>query len=229
MNERNHQLRWCHLGRVPYGPTLDLQHRLWAEVKEQHLPPTLLTLEHTPVITLGKRAQKERDLRVPHQQLQARGIEVFETERGGQATYHGPGQLVCYAIIDVNRRGIGVSDLVRHLAGSIQDTLKNMDIDAAYDGERPGLWADNAKITAVGMRVKQGTSYHGAALNVSTALDAFELIVPCGMPEAKTTRIADFVEEPPALTELAHSIAAQFAERLGFLLERTPEHSLLVD
>lgn len=206
-------LRWQHLGRVPYGPILSLQKSLWAEVRDGAAPPALLTLEHEPVITLGKRANAA-DVRIPEESLAARGIELFRTERGGQATYHGPGQLVLYAIVDVRRRQIGVGDLVRTLAGSIARELEEYGVHATYDTEHPGLWTDGAKIAAVGMRVKQGTSYHGAALNVTTALDAFELIVPCGMPEARTTRLADFVTEPPPIEALAGAVAGRFAARL---------------
>lgn len=211
------QLCWQHLGRASYGPVLKLQHELWEAVRDEKRPPTLLTLEHDPVITLGKRAAAT-DVKISEEALAQRGIELFRVERGGQATYHGPGQLVLYAIVDVRRRSIGVSDLVRGLAASIADEIGELGIDARYDGNNPGLWADGAKIAAVGMRVKQGTSYHGAALNVTTALDAFEVIVPCGMPEARTTRVLDYVEHPPDLTTLAKAIGERFAGRLGLTL-----------
>jgi lipoyl(octanoyl) transferase len=215
-------LRWKHLGTVAYRPTLELQKKLWAAVRDEEVSPILLTLEHEPVITLGKRAEKS-DLRVDDERLAAMGIDVVRIERGGQATYHGPGQLVCYAIVDVRRKQIGVSDLVRHLAGSIADELRDYGIESSYDGERPGLWCNDAKITAVGMRVKQGTSYHGAALNVTTGLDAFELIVPCGMPDAKTTRLADHLDEVPSLDTLGEAIGRRLATRLEHAFEVVDE------
>lgn len=211
-------LLWSHRGRVPYGEALELQMQRWADVRDGLSPPTLFTLEHDPVITLGKRATAG-DIRIPDAQLRSRGIDVFRVERGGQATFHGPGQLVCYAIVDIRRRDIGISDLVRDLAGAISDELDSWGISAAYDSDRPGLWTDDQKIAAVGMRVKQGTSFHGAALNVHTALDAFTMIVPCGMPDAKTTRMADLNPDTPAIPQLAHAIAGRFAERLDLELE----------
>ena len=209
------ELRWRHVGLISYGDALELQRSTHTDVVERDGVDHLFTLEHHPVITLGKRAS-EHDVLIPRDALRDRGVEVFDVDRGGEATYHGPGQLVVYAVVNLKRRGIGVGDLVRGLAASIADVLATMGIDADYDTDRPGLWTGGSKITAVGMRITRGASMHGAALNVTTNLDAFSLIVPCGMPEATTTSIAQLGVTPPAMDELGRLIAFEFAKRFGY-------------
>ena len=215
-------LFYRYLGRVPYGPTWDLQRKLVQALVEDHphSQETLLALEHEPVITIGRRGKRE-DLLLSAEHLKARGIEVHEVDRGGEVTYHGPGQLVLYPIVRVRPSRFGVGDLVRGLAGSISGTLQALAITTRYDPDNPGLWIDNAKICAVGMRVARGISSHGAAVNVTTDLDAFRLIVPCGMPGAKVTSVARQLNDPssaPGLDDLAQEIARRFAATFGFSL-----------
>jgi len=213
------EIQWTHWGRIAYREALDAQRARWALVRDDEAPEAVFTLEHDHVITLGRRASAE-DLRIPREALAARGVEVVDVDRGGEATYHGPGQLVIYAIINCTQRRLGPSDLVRDLAGAISDTVRDLGVFAHYDIQRPGLWVDGAKLAAVGMRITGGVSLHGAALNVTTALDAFSWIVPCGLPDARTTSLVHHVLSAPPLETLGATVAQNFIERLETRVKR---------
>ncbi|MCC5935611.1 MAG: hypothetical protein JJU35_15290, partial [Balneolales bacterium] len=141
-------LEWVHWGRRNWAQALAGQEARWQAVVDGSAPPALFSLEHEPVITLGRRAREDH-LRVPREELARRGIEVVEADRGGEATYHGPGQLTLYAIVPIHRLGLGASDLVRALAEAIVQVLARRGVDAHYDGGRPGLWVEDRKICAV--------------------------------------------------------------------------------
>ena len=214
-------LEWVHWGRIRWRDAMQRQDSRWQSVVDGSSAGVIYTLEHDPVITLGRRATSE-DIRAGQALLAARGVEVERADRGGEATYHGPGQLVLYAVVDLGVVGIGVSDLVRGLAACVSDYLAELGIRAAYDPKHPGLWVNSAKIAAVGMRISRNVSRHGIALNLSTALDAFDLIVPCGMPGARTTSVADQLgaQRTPALDRAASDIAARCIKKLS-----GPSHS----
>jgi lipoyl(octanoyl) transferase len=146
---------------------------------------------------------------------------VIHVDRGGEATYHGPGQLVVYLIVRLVPGRLGIADLVRGLAEVMVDLLQTHGISASYDPERPGLWVGEAKIASVGMRVRNGVSYHGAALNVTTELEPFSWIVPCGMPSCRMTSMASQLpagQECPAIVDLASSLAERVSRRFGYVL-----------
>jgi lipoate-protein ligase B len=201
-------------GRVAYRDAFERQKAHWAAVKDGTAEDTIFTLEHEPVITLGRRATLEQ-LHSSRESLAARGVDVVETDRGGELTYHGPGQLVVYPILHIKERGIHVGDLVRGLAGAVSAVIeREFGVVSQYDGDRPGLWVDGAKIAAVGMRISRGVSMHGTALNVTTNLDAFSLFVPCGLPEASTTSLSALGHEPPPVATLGRMVAEEFATKL---------------
>lgn len=211
---------WAHLGRISFCDALHLQRFNWHRVKEQP-DDIVLTLEHDPVVTLGRRADPA-DLLLPETELLRRGIEVVRADRGGEVTYHGPGQLVIYVNALLQRFRAGPADIVRTLAAAIADVLADLGIDAVYDPEHPGLWVSGRKIAAVGMRISRGASLHGAALNLTTDLDAFSLFVPCGMPGALATSVTRELQTPdrnpqatPTMEVMAEAIARRVAERLG--------------
>lgn len=210
--------RW--LGKRPYAPVLDEQNRI-ADALRTAAPDqreVFLAVEHEPVITVGRRGSW-KDIHLSSDDLLARGVEVFDVDRGGEVTYHGPGQLVLYPIVRVVPNHFGVGDLVRALAGAIGDELSAIGIATVYDASNPGLWILDEKICAVGMRVSRGVSTHGAAVNVTTDLSAFSLIVPCGKSHGKTTSVEQHLSGPsPPLERLASSIADRFAKRLGFVV-----------
>ncbi len=192
-------------GRVPYGQALALQHRLREQLIEDEVPEQtagwLIFLEHEPVVTLGKRA-KHDDL-VDRERLRARGVEVFPIDRGGEATYHGPGQLVVYPVVELERLGMGVVDLVRGLADCIAEAFADFGVSAGYDTDHPGVWTDDEeprrKLASVGMRVRRGVTTHGAAVNLTNDMRPFSMIVPCGMPGAPMARLADYTDHTDAI------------------------------
>lgn len=201
-------------GRIAYGPALERMLSRRDAVIAGDAPEAVFTLEHEPVITLGRRASAD-DLLLDRSALALRGIEVVDVDRGGEVTYHGPGQLVVYAVVHCGRRRLGPSDLVRMLASAVTDEVGALGVSTTYDTDHPGLWVDGAKLAAVGMRISRGVSTHGLALNVTTALEAFSLFVPCGMPGARATSLAELLgRAPPQPKELGRSIAQRLIARL---------------
>ena len=201
-------------GRVGYEAAFQRQKEHWEAVRDGREDDTIFTLEHDPVITLGRRGSND-DLLIPRDALAARGVEVFQSDRGGELTYHGPGQLVVYPIIHIKERGIHVGDLVRGLAAAVATVIReDYGVESEYDGDRPGLWADGAKIAAVGMRISRGVSMHGTALNVTTNLDAFSLFVPCGLPDASTTSLSALGHCPASIPSIGRRVAETFARDL---------------
>lgn len=203
-----------HWGRVGYREALQRQRDRWDAVREGTAPEAIFTLEHDPVFTLGRRGT-EGDLRVPRDLLEAQGFDVVDADRGGEVTYHGPGQIVVYLILALRPRGLHAGDLVRGVAGGAQDLLAQHGVQAAYDNDAPGLWTDGAKIAAVGMRISRGVSMHGMAVNLTTDLSAFERIVPCGMPTARATSLAALQGEAPSVEAFASPLVDAIARRLS--------------
>jgi lipoate-protein ligase B len=182
------------LGPIEYRAAWDLQKRLAAARADGEIGDQLLLLEHPAVLTLGKHAAESHVLASP-QELARRGIEVLRVERGGEVTYHGPGQLVAYPIIGLSRRGLLLRPLVRALEAAMVATCASFGVAAARRDGHPGCWCDPdgpspKKIGALGIRVERGVSYHGIALNVDPDLADFDLIDPCGMPGVESTSIA---------------------------------------
>jgi lipoyl(octanoyl) transferase len=166
------------LGRVEYSPTVDSM-RGFTRGRGEATPDELWVLEHPPVYTLGQGATPVSV---------ANGIPVVQTDRGGEVTYHGPGQVVVYALIDLSRRGIKVKEFVRRLE---QAVIELLDGRGARRAGAPGVYVDGAKIAALGVRVVRGRSYHGVALNVDMDLAPFGAIDPCGYPGLKVTQLRD--------------------------------------
>lgn len=186
------EVRW--LGRLDYREAWQLQHELVAARATGDAPDTLLLLEHPAVLTLGRQSD-ERHILASASELARRGIEVIRIERGGEVTYHGPGQLVAYPIIRLADRGLLIRPFVRALEEAMAQTAAAFGVSAGRRDGLPGLWCDAEsnsprKLGALGLRVERGVSYHGIALNVTTDLRDFELIDPCGMPTAEVTSIA---------------------------------------
>jgi lipoyl(octanoyl) transferase len=205
--------RW--LGRIDYGEALTLQKRLVAERADGRIDDQLLLLEHPAVLTLG-RGSDPAHIRADAATLAARGIEVVRVERGGEVTYHGPGQLVAYPIIALARRGLLVRPFVRALEAALSATCAAHGVSAGRRDGQPGCWcdADGAtprKIGALGLRVERGVSYHGVALNVTTDLADFELIDACGLPGVISTSIAAELGEADASPTTASVEAAGWA------------------
>jgi lipoyl(octanoyl) transferase len=191
--------RW--LGQIDYGEAHALQKRLVDERAAGAIDDQLLLLEHPAVLTLGRQSDPAHILAGPHE-LAARGIAVERTERGGEVTYHGPGQLVAYPIIRLHDRGLLLRPFVRALEAALIETCAVSGVRADRRDGHPGCWCDPEassprKIGALGLRVERGVSYHGIALNVTVDLADFDLIDPCGMPGIESTSIARERGDPP--------------------------------
>jgi lipoyl(octanoyl) transferase len=209
------------LGRVDYHEALALQKRLVAERADGAIDDRLLLLEHPAVLTLG-RTSDAAHIRATPEMLSARNIEVVRVERGGEVTYHGPGQLVAYPILALSPRGLLVRPLVRALEAALIATCAANGVEAARRDSHPGCWIDPdgpepRKIGALGLRIERGVSYHGIALNVTVDLDEFDLIDPCGMPGVASTSIAAERGEPasPPTTASVERAARIFADALA--------------
>ena len=201
------------LGRIDYATALELQRSLVELRKRGEIGDALLLLEHTPVITLGRNAKVEHVL-ASREQLAARGVELFECDRGGDVTYHGPGQLVGYPIFDL--RGftprIGAVEFVRRLEEVLIRSCADFGVAARRVAGRTGVWTEqsDAKVAAIGVHISRGVTSHGFALNVSTDLDAFQLIVPCGIADKSVTSLGRELGNAPALEKVTESAARNF-------------------
>ena len=212
-------VRW--LGRIAYRDAWDLQRELADARADDRLGDQLLLLEHDPVLTLGKYAGEHHVLAGPDE-LRRRGIEVIRVERGGEVTYHGPGQLVAYPIVKLSRRGLFLKPLVRALEAAMIETCAAFGVRADRREGHPGCWcaADTdrpRKIGALGIRIQRGVSYHGIALNITVDLADFDLIDPCGMPGVESTSVAWEARWPDALpsTDSVARAATIFARSLS--------------
>jgi lipoyl(octanoyl) transferase len=199
------------LGRIPYGQALALQEELVEARIAQQIPDTLLVLEHPPVITLGRAAKLDHVL-LSREALQAQGVEVFETGRGGDVTYHGPGQLVGYPIIDLAPDRQDVRKYVNGLEEVMIRVAASYGLTAARVSGLNGAWIEDRKLGAVGVRIRHWVTMHGFALNVSTALDAFDLIVPCGIRDRGVTSLERELGRTVALDEAAERAVQAFAD-----------------
>jgi lipoyl(octanoyl) transferase len=201
------------LGRVPYAEAVGLQLAARAAVKSGEGPERLFLLEHPHVYTLGRNASREDVLASP-EWLRARGVEIAECDRGGQVTYHGPGQLVGYPVIDLSPDRRDVRRYVRDLQETLVRTLAGYGIAAEpRDGqEYIGVWAGEEKIASIGVHLSRWITTHGFALNVSTDLSYFAGIIPCGLHQVRMTSIERLLGRAPALSEIAAVYARHFAE-----------------
>ncbi|MFH1862390.1 MAG: lipoyl(octanoyl) transferase LipB [bacterium] len=177
-----------YLGRVPFDDTYRLQRQLWQQRVAGEIPDQLLLLEHNPVITLGSGFKPEH-LRVRPERLRELGVEVRQTDRGGDVTYHGPGQLVGYFILDLKPDRMDVSRYLRDIERIINLTLQEYSISARQRPGFTGVWVQDRKIASIGVKISRWVTYHGFALNVNTDLSYFDLMVPCGIQNVKMTSI----------------------------------------
>ncbi|GAB4286343.1 MAG: lipoyl(octanoyl) transferase LipB [Deferrisomatales bacterium] len=210
-------------GLVPYAEAWELQRRWVAQRRAGERPDTLLLLEHRPVITLGRNADP-RGVLAPPERLAALGVEVHRVERGGQATYHGPGQVVGYPILHLRPLGMGVRRYVDTLEEVMIRTARVFGVDAYRVPGRPGAYCDRGKLGAVGVAVRAGVSFHGFAFNVCPDLSHFRLIVPCGLTDVAPTSLEALRAPGPTPAEAREVLAESFAEAFGVDLqpERPP-------
>ena len=207
------------LGRRSYEETLEQQRDLCRlRIRGDLADDLLLLVEHEPVITLG-RGTRASSLPVPVADLQRRGIGVHEVERGGDVTYHGPGQLVGYPILDLRQHREDLHWYLRQLEAGLIHALGQLGVEAERRAGLTGVWTRGRKIASIGIHVKQWVTFHGFALNVSTNLSAFDLIVPCGIPDVVMTSVARELSrtDPAALwEETRRDVTEAFAEVFSF-------------
>ena len=201
------------LGLRPYREVWEIQHRLHEAVRAGEEPETWIFVEHTPTITLGRNAKRENVL-LPPELLAARGIDVVEIERGGDVTYHGPGQLVVYPIRKLERFR-EVVPLVRSLEAAVIATCADFGIVAERWSEHAGVWVGRNQICAIGLAVQKMVSLHGIALNVSTALDYDRLINPCGLLDRGITSIEHEIEREVSLAKAREALLPHLAAEFG--------------
>lgn len=210
-------LRWAYLGRVPYAPTVALQEALRRAVKERRGDEHLLLLEHEPVFTVGKNATED-DVLADEAWRAAHGVEVHRASRGGKVTYHGPGQLVGYPIVDLDPDRRDVRRYVHDLQEVLIRTLADFGVAGwrRDGGDHVGVWVGNAalprKIASIGVHLSRWVTMHGFALNVATDLGAFGGIVACGLPQVTMTSIAAETRDAPSVAAVAERAAAHFGD-----------------
>ena len=223
------------LGRLPYGEALELQRaaaraRIAGELAED----TLLLVEHPPVITLG-RSTKPASLPMTPDAIRARGVEVHEVERGGDVTFHGPGQLVGYPIVDLKRHKKDLHWYLRQVEQALIDGLAALGLPAGRYPAYTGVWVGDGegdafvprrKIASIGVHARDWVTWHGFALNVTTSLSFFDLIVPCGIHGVQMTSVAQELDRDVSLAETSEAVAAAFARLFALEPERLSAEAL---
>jgi lipoate-protein ligase B len=208
MNRRGYILD---LGLIDYERAWDLQHQLWSRRVEEELPDVLLFLEHPHVITLGRRGNRSHLIASP-EVLEAMKIPLFHVERGGDVTYHGPGQIVVYPVFNLKDYGYRLVRYVSQLEEVILSVLKDFGIVGRRDPLNRGVWVDGEKIASVGVAIKRWVSFHGLSLNYETDLKYFELINPCGLEGKKMTSMSKILRKEISRGHLVERVGFYFKE-----------------
>ena len=201
------------LGLVDYEPTWQAMQR-FTNARDADTADEIWLLQHPPVFTQGQ-AGKPEHLLLPGD------IPVVQVDRGGQVTYHGPGQLVAYLLLDVRRSGLGVRELVSRIERSLVDLLASYGVSATAKPDAPGVYVDGAKIASLGLRIRNGRSFHGLALNVDMDLAPFRRINPCGYAGMAMTQLADLVAGPIEFSEVSARLREQLVKHLDYAQQQT--------
>ncbi len=199
------------LGTKDYAETLELQHQLLDKKYKDNLPEILLLVEHNPVITLGRSSHLENIL-LDREQLDKLNIQLHQIERGGDVTYHGPGQLVAYPIFDLNHYKQDTHLFLRMLEGVVIKTLESYNLEARRVTGLTGVWVQGKKVASIGVAAKKWITFHGLALNVNTDLKNFSYIHPCGMLDKEVTSMAELLKKKITLQEVKDKIVFCFGE-----------------
>jgi lipoyl(octanoyl) transferase len=209
-------LQILNLGVCDYLSAYQIQLDLVAKRQKGEIEDTLILVEHPPVITLGKSAEDSHIL-FAEDYLREQGVEIHKIERGGDVTYHGPGQIVGYPIFDIKHGGIGIRTFVENLEQLFIRLLKEeFDIPAGKDPVHTGVWVNGSKITAIGLAVKRGVTMHGFAFNVNTNMSHFQLIVPCGIADRGVTSLEMLTGETQDYERMTALVADYFCKVFGY-------------
>jgi lipoate-protein ligase B len=206
------------LGLVEFGEAYNIQKGLLAHKLKGQNTDVLLLLQHPPTITIGK-SGKLKNLLVTKEELAKQGISLFFTDRGGDITYHGPGQLVVYPIVDLRKRGKDIHRYVHDLEEVVIQTLADLSIEAGRDERNIGVWVENDKIAAIGVSVRRWVTMHGLALNVNPNLAHFSLINPCGIVDKGVTSISKLLGRDLSLDVVSERLVARFSEIFNVKME----------
>jgi lipoate-protein ligase B len=209
------------LGVVDYGRAYKLQRSLHRKRMNAEIPDTLLLLEHPSTLTIGRSGSMENIL-VSKEKLADEGIALFFIERGGDVTFHGPGQIVGYPIMDLSSRGKDIQRYVRDIEEVLIRTLKDFSIPAARDESHAGVWVENEEIAAIGLSIRKWVSMHGFALNVNPNLEHFSYINPCGFPDRRATSISRLLGHEVAMDEVADRVLAHFSGVFDITMKTGP-------
>jgi len=199
------------LGQAKYLEVLDLQRRLVKLRQKGEVPDVFLLVEHEPVITLGRRGNTSNILSTS-EELASQGIQIYQAERGGDVTYHGPGQLVAYPIIHLTQGEISIHTYVHMLEETIILTLDDFDIRAGREPQHRGVWVGDLKVAALGVAIRRWVTFHGFALNVSPNLDHYCHINPCELGHEQVTSMASLLGDPVSMAEVTKKLLSNFIE-----------------
>lgn len=212
----NKPLNILSLGRCEYEKALAIQYDILKKRQEGNIEDTLILVEHPPVLTMGRLAKKA-NIVCSEQLLKSNGIKIFETNRGGDVTYHGPGQIVGYPILDLKKYDMRVKWFVRNIEEVfIRLLMDKYNINASRSNGQIGVWVDNDKITAIGLSVKRGVTMHGFAYNVNTNLDHFNFIIPCGITDKGVTSIEQLVGKTIDIEKEKDSVIEYFCKVFNY-------------
>jgi len=205
------------LGQKDYSEVWDIQKDLVEKVLSGACQDTLVLVEHTPVVTLGRRGSEE-DVLVSFEDLSRRGIQLFKVDRGGRATFHGPGQLVAYPILSLLGQDRDIHTYLRNLEEVIIELLAVLGLRGERREGQTGVWINEQKVASVGIGVKKWVTYHGLALNVDIELDYFSLIDPCGLGRAKVTSLAKVLSSQVGMDQIKKYFVSSFSEVFKMML-----------
>jgi lipoate-protein ligase B len=209
------------LGLIDYDKCYNLQLKLWRARLDEEIPDTILLLEHLPVVTLGQSGNQQNIL-VSREELAQKGISMFFSDRGGDVTYHGPGQLVAYPIFDLRKRNRDLHQFVYDLEEVILRTLRDFKINGQRDENHPGIWVQQAEIAALGLRIRNWVTMHGLALNVNIDLEHFSLINPCGFSDRKATSMSKLLSGKVPMEEVRIKMLTHFSEVFDMQIVHQP-------
>ena len=213
------------LGLTGYGEAYSIQKKLWSQKMNGQSADALLLLEHPPTFTIGKSGSLE-NLLLSQEELAEKGISLFFIDRGGDITYHGPGQLVVYPIINLKSRGKDIHRYIHDLQEVVIRTLADLAIEARRDGQHVGVWVGSDKIAAIGVRVSRWVTMHGLALNVNPVMEHFSYINPCGILDKGVTSISKVLSRNVPMEDVVDKVVHHFSQVFNTQVEWLPADSL---
>ncbi len=214
------EVRWSYLGIVPYAETVELMQAIRTRIHQDQQPDQILLLQHNPVITRGLSEKgTEKGLVLPRPEIEQKGIRIIDTDRGGQTTFHGPGQLVGYCMLDLKRRNLKIREFVMEILDVLSLVLDSYGMESVKDEKEPGIFVSGEKIAFIGLNVKQNVTTHGFSLNVNNDLKYFDYIVPCGMETCQVTSMEEIDGNRFSIFDVYWRFITYFADHFGDELE----------